>query len=96
MEDKPKYIMINLGSNVQEPLGYYLKQNLKFRVGIFGTGAAISFLTGRQAPISPIVDRLGLGWLWRCLKKPSVYIPRYLKAFSLFKLILKEKVIISE
>ena len=33
---KPKFIMINLGSNVQEPLGCYIKNNLSYKVGIFG------------------------------------------------------------
>ena len=92
LREKPKYIMINLGSGVQEPLGYYLIQNLKFRPGIICTGAAISFFTGSQATISPLIDKLGLGWLWRCIKTPSVFIPRYLKAFSLFNLILKSDV----
>ena len=26
--NKPKYIIINLGSGIQEPLGLYLKKNL--------------------------------------------------------------------
>ena len=88
--------MINLGSNVQEPLGYYLKQNLNFKCGIFCTGAAISFFTGSQASISPSIDRIGLGWLWRCFEKPTIFIPRYFKAIKLIKLILKEKVIITK
>ena len=84
LREKPKYIMINLGSGVQEPLGYYLKQNLNFKPGIICTGAAISFFTGSQATISPLIDKLGLGWFWRCIKNPTVFIPRYLKAFRLF------------
>jgi len=92
LKEKPKYIMINLGSGVQEPLGYYLKQNLKFNTGIICTGAAISFFTGSQANISPLIDRLGVGWLWRCIKNPTVFIPRYLKAFRLFFLILKTEI----
>lgn len=83
LENKPKYIMINLGSNVQEPLGYYLKKNLNYKPGIICAGAAISFITGSQANISPLVDRIGLGWLWRCISRPSVFIPRYLKAIKL-------------
>jgi len=96
LKEKPIYIMINLGSGVQEPLGYFLKQNLKFNTGIICTGAAISFFTGSQANISPLIDRLGVGWLWRCIKNPTVFIPRYLKAFKLFFLILKTKVKISQ
>jgi N-acetylglucosaminyldiphosphoundecaprenol N-acetyl-beta-D-mannosaminyltransferase len=89
---KPKYIMINLGSGVQEPLGHYLKQNLNFNPGIICTGAAIAFFTGRQANISPFIDKLSLGWLWRCIRNPKVFIPRYLSAFSLLFLILKADV----
>ena len=96
LKEKPKYIMINLGSGVQEPLGYYLKQNLNFRPGIICTGAAISFFTGSQANISPLIDKLGMGWLWRCLKKPGIFIPRYLGAFSLFFLIFKADVEVIE
>jgi len=92
---KPKYIIINLGSGIQEPLGLYLKQNLNFNPGIICTGAAISFLTGAQANISPLIDKLYLGWLWRCIKNPCVFVPRYLSAFRLFKLILRAEVIIS-
>ena len=89
---KPKYIIINLGSGIQEPLGLFLKQNLNFTPGIICTGAAISFITGSQANISPLIDRLGVGWLWRCIKNPTVFIPRYLKAFRLFFLILKTEI----
>jgi len=89
LKEKPIYVMINLGSGVQEPLGYYLKQNLKFSTSIICTGAAISFLTGSQAKISPFIDKLGLGWFWRCIRNPKVFIPRYLKAFKLFFLFLK-------
>ena len=96
LREKPKYIMINLGSGVQEPLGYYLKQNLNFLPGIICTGAAISFFTGAQANISPTINRLGFGWLWRCLITPTVFIPRYLRAFSLFYLIIKTEVEVSE
>ena len=89
MENKPNYIMINLGSNVQEPLGYYLKKYLTFKPAIICTGAAISFFTGSQTNISPLIDKIGLGWLMRCIDKPSLYIPRYIKAFKLLLMIIK-------
>ena len=90
LKEKPKYIMINLGSGVQEPLGFFLKMHLNFKPGIICTGAAISFFTGSQAKISPLIDKLGLGWLWRCFKNPKVFIPRYFSAFNLIFLVLKE------
>ena len=89
---KPKYIIINLGSGIQEPLGLYLKQNLNFSPGIICTGAAIAFLTGSQANISPVIDKLYLGWFWRCIKNPRIFIPRYIKAIRLFFLFLKEDI----
>ena len=92
LENKPKYIMINLGSNIQEPLGYYIKNNISYKSGIICTGAAISFFTGSQANISPLLDKLSLGWLWRIIKNPSVFLPRYYNALNLFFLILKSDV----
>lgn len=92
---KPKFIMINLGSNVQEPLGCFIKSNLSYKVGIFGSGAAISFFTGTQVPISSTVDSLGLGWLWRCISNPKKFIPRYFAAFYLILIVIKEDYILS-
>jgi N-acetylglucosaminyldiphosphoundecaprenol N-acetyl-beta-D-mannosaminyltransferase len=92
LKEKPKYIIINLGSGIQEPLGFFLKSNLDFKPGIICTGAAISFFTGSQAKITPFIDNYGLGWFWRCITSPKLFIPRYLKAFKLFFLILKTKV----
>ena len=92
LKNKPKYIMINLGSNIQEPLGYFLKKNLTFKPGIICTGAAISFFTGTQVKMYPLIDRLSLGWLRRIMKNPSIFFPRYFRALSLFFLILKSDV----
>ena len=91
---KPNFIILNLGGGVQETLGFYLKKNLKKKTKIICTGAAISFFTKDQAPINQIFDRFFLGWLIRILFKPGVFLPRYLKAFKLFKLVLGEKIIV--
>ncbi len=87
-EFKPHYIMINLGGGVQEILGNYIKNNIKFKSSIMCTGAAIAFLTGEQAPINKYVDRAYLGWLVRFLWSPSKYFKRTLKSFSLIKLFI--------
>ncbi len=84
-QKKPKYILINLGGGVQEKLGFYLKQNLQYKPAIICTGAAIAFLTGEQASIPMWADKMFLGWLFRCLQKPSVYIPRYFNAIKLIR-----------
>tara|TARA_Y100000590_G_scaffold470486_1_gene665640 strand:- start:7007 stop:7744 length:738 start_codon:yes stop_codon:yes gene_type:complete len=92
LDHKPKYIIINLGSGIQEPLGYYLKKKLNYKPTIICTGAAIAFLTGAQANINKYIDKFGLGWLWRCIKYPKIFIPRYMRAFSLIGLIFKTKI----
>ena len=89
---KPKYVIINLGGNTQEVLGYYLKQNLKYKPVIICSGAAISFFTEKQAPISNFIDKLYLGWLVRILFNPKVFLPRYLKAIKLLFIVLNNKV----
>jgi len=83
-KDKPRYIVINLGGGVQELLGSYLKYNLDYKPSIICSGAAIAFLTGQQAKIPSIFDKLYLGWLIRIMFNPFIFIPRYIKAFKLF------------
>ena len=87
-ERKPKYIVINIGGGIQEKLGAYLKTNLDYMPGIICTGAAIAFLTGQQAAIPLWADKLFMGWLFRCFEKPGQFIPRYVKAFKLAKVMI--------
>ena len=86
---KPKYIMINIGGGIQEPLGVYLKKELNFKVSILCTGAAIAFLTKEQAPINKIVDRLYLGWLVRLLWSPLKHYKRTFLSIGLIKFFFK-------
>jgi len=65
-------------------LGSYLKYNLDYKPSIVCSGAAIAFLTGQQAKIPSIFDKLYLGWLIRIIFNPFIFIPRYIKAFKLF------------
>lgn len=88
-EKRPAYVLINLGGGTQEKLGAYLKKHLSYKPAIICTGAAIAFLTGRQASIPEWADRLFLGWLFRCIEKPKLYIPRYFKAFKLLGLMIQ-------
>jgi len=87
--ERPKYVLLNVGGGTQEILGAYLRQNLSYRPAIICTGAAIAFLTGRQASIPAWADRIFIGWLLRCIEKPRLYIPRYAKAFRLFVLMVQ-------
>jgi len=89
-EKQPRYIIINLGGGVQEKLGLFLRNHLKYRPSIICTGAAIAFLTQSQANIPPLVDRFHMGWFLRCLYDPKRLIRRYLRGFFLIPLILKE------
>ena len=86
---RPRFIIINIGGGVQEKLGYYLIRGLDYRPAVICTGAAIAFLTGRQADIPAWADRLYLGWLLRCCRAPRVFLPRYWKARRLFFLLWK-------
>lgn len=93
-ENRPKYIIINLGGGVQEILGAYLKEQISplYVPTIICTGAAIAFLTGRQARIPRFMDYLYLGWLSRCISDPKRFVPRYLSGFKLFNLVVRSKV----
>jgi len=82
-QKKPKYIIVNLGGGTQEKLGAYLKRNTSYKPAVICTGAAIAFLTGQQASIPNWGDKLFLGWLFRCIQNPKLYVPRYFKALQL-------------
>lgn len=89
---KPKFIIVNLGGGVQEKLAVYLAKRLDYVPAIICTGAAIAFLTGRQATISPLFDRAYLGWLSRCLCDPRRFVPRYWSGIKLLPMIFESKV----
>jgi len=86
---RPRHVILGVGSGTQEPLGFYLKQNLSYRPAIHCIGAAIAFLSGDQVRIPVWVDRFGLGWLWRSLSNPKRYGPRYWEARHLAPLMLR-------
>ena len=82
---KPRYIVINIGGGIQEPLAIYLRNNVKFKISIMCTGAAIAFMTGEQAPINKLIDKIYLGWLLRIIWNPKLYLGRILKSFKIIK-----------
>jgi UDP-N-acetyl-D-mannosaminuronic acid transferase (WecB/TagA/CpsF family) len=86
---RPRYIMVNIGGGVQEPLGLYLREKLSYRPSIICVGAAIAFVTGLQAAIPVWADTLMLGWLLRCLHNPARFIPRMWKGLRLVTLLAK-------
>lgn len=91
-ELKPTYVIVNIGGGKQEPLGAYLKKNLTYKPAIICTGAAVAFLTGRQASIPKLIDNIYLGWLFRILSNPKIFLFRYLSGFKLVPMLLKEEI----
>jgi len=87
-EKRPRFVLLNVGGGVQEPLGLYLKSRLTYEPAIICTGAAIAFVSGRQASIPPWADRLGLGWLVRCIDAPRQFVPRYARSLVLAPLLM--------
>lgn len=85
-EVAPDVIVLCIGGGRQEKLAFELRHGFGVDVPIFCTGAAISFLTGSQAPISTWVDRCYLGWLSRIIHDPKTFLPRYFRAATEFPL----------
>ena len=82
-------VIIAIGSGAQEKLGFYLRENLSYRPAIHCTGAALGFITGDQRAIPDWADRFFLGWLWRLVAQPRIFIPRLSRALELPWLIWK-------
>tara|TARA_A100001011_G_scaffold391266_1_gene476379 strand:+ start:250 stop:963 length:714 start_codon:yes stop_codon:yes gene_type:complete len=82
---KPRYIIINLGGEIQESLALYIKKKINFKSSIICTGAAIAFLTKRQAPINEFIDKYYLGWFMRVVYNPKKNLTRMLKSLFLIK-----------
>lgn len=88
---RPEVVVINLAGGKQEILGAWLKSQLGERSpGIVCTGAAIAFLAGTQARIPRWADRIGVGWLMRCIYEPRKFVPRYYRALPLLVMVWRE------
>ena len=83
LQEKPRFLLINVGGGVQERLGYFIKNNLSYKIGIICTGAAIAFETGSRAKLPKWIDNMYLGWLARIIQHPKLFLMRFLKAFRL-------------
>jgi UDP-N-acetyl-D-mannosaminuronic acid transferase (WecB/TagA/CpsF family) len=86
-ERHPRHIIICVGGGVQEKLGHYLKRRCAGLPAIHCVGAAIGFLTGDQVQIPDWADQRVLGWLFRCASDPKRFVPRYVKALALSRLL---------
>ena len=83
-------MIINIGGGTQEQLGIYIKNNIKYKLSIICTGAAIAFLTKRQAPINDFVDKIYLGWLWRIIYDPKRFFFRTMSSLGLIKIFFRK------
>ena len=88
-QHRAAHVIVAIGSGAQEKLGFYLRENLSYRPAIHCIGAALGFITGDQRRIPDWADRLYLGWLWRLVAQPSIFIPRLSRALELPWLIWK-------
>ena len=88
-KDRLAHVIIAIGSGAQEKLGYYLRENLSYRAAIHCIGAALGFITGDQPSIPDWADRFYLGWLWRLVAQPRIFIPRLSRGLELPWLIWK-------
>jgi exopolysaccharide biosynthesis WecB/TagA/CpsF family protein len=86
---KPAQVIIGIGSGPQEKLGLYLRDHLSYRPAIHCIGGALGFLTGDQVAIPDWADRFYLGWLFRLVAQPGVFVPRLVRALELPWLIWK-------
>jgi len=88
-QHRAAHVIVAIGSGAQEKLGFYLRETLSYRPAIHCTGAALGFITGNQRAIPDWADRLYLGWLWRLVAQPGIFIPRLSRALELPWLIWK-------
>lgn len=78
--NRPAHVVIAVGGGIQDKLGLYLLERLDFRPAIHCIGAALGFLTGDQVRIPEWADRYYVGWLFRSLAQPRVFVPRFWSA----------------
>lgn len=79
----PRHIVVAVGGGNQDKLGRYLLDRLDYRPAVHCIGAAIGFLTGDQVRIPAWADKYYLGWLFRSIAQPGVFVPRFWSARTL-------------
>jgi UDP-N-acetyl-D-mannosaminuronic acid transferase (WecB/TagA/CpsF family) len=88
-QKRPRHIVIAVGGGIQDKLGRYLLEQLDYRPAIHCIGAAIGFLTGDQVRIPDWADRYYVGWFFRSVAQPRIFVPRFWSARRLPWLIWK-------
>jgi UDP-N-acetyl-D-mannosaminuronic acid transferase (WecB/TagA/CpsF family) len=77
---RPKHIVIAIGGGIQDKLGRYLLDRLDYRPAVHCIGAALGFLTGDQVRIPDWADKYYVGWFFRSVAQPTVFVPRFWSA----------------
>ncbi len=88
-EKRPRHVVIAVGGGIQDPLGQHLLEQLDYRPAVHCIGAALGFITGDQVRIPDWADRYFLGWFFRSVAQPRVFLPRFWSARRLPWLIWK-------
>lgn len=88
-EKRPRHVVIAVGGGIQDQLGQYLLEQLDYRPAVHCIGAAVGFITGDQVRIPDWADKYYLGWFFRSLAQPRVFVPRFWSARRLPWLIWK-------
>ena len=83
---QPRYILINIGGEIQERLALYIQHNVKYKITTFCLGAAIGFFTGSQARVNVTIDKFYLGWLFRLIHNPKVFFIRLIYSLKILNL----------
>lgn len=88
-EQRPRHVVIALGTGPQEALGLYLREYLLHRPSIYCVGAALGFLTGADHSIPQWAESYRLGWAVRLAAQPRLILPRVGIAAALFGMVLR-------
>lgn len=86
---RPKHIVIAVGGGIQDKLGQYLLAQTDYRPAVHCIGAALGFITGDQVRIPDWADKYYVGWFFRSVAQPKVFVPRFWSARRLPWLIWK-------
>jgi N-acetylglucosaminyldiphosphoundecaprenol N-acetyl-beta-D-mannosaminyltransferase len=90
-KERPVHVVIALGPGTQEGLALYLREYLLYRPNIHCVGAALGFLSGEERQIPEWAERHSLGWLFRLVSQPRMFLPRIAIASVLARMVFKYK-----
>lgn len=83
-ERRPSLVLLAMGMPRQEELAQWLRGRLGHGCLLICGGAIVDFLAGRTRRAPPLLQRLGLEWLWRLAHEPRRLFRRYVIGNPLF------------